>query len=183
MCSSRRSGRSLDERDRADSSQRTFLTIWPGGTRPTAASLNPSPGQPPTPNAVNVALSSSGTFEIFNEAGTVDIVIDVNGCYTRSSLQQLAQRVAALEGSSVAPSPSGFSARITGYGPGGSITRVVGDTTSGLSFEEDVRVDVTCPNGNVETDIVFDVPPGQTRGWSVLCDGVFTSVSVPVARP
>jgi len=30
----------------------TFLTVWPGGTRPTASSLNPVPGQPPTPNGV-----------------------------------------------------------------------------------------------------------------------------------
>ncbi|MFN3257895.1 MAG: hypothetical protein ACE37B_19620 [Ilumatobacter sp.] len=158
-----------------NASAQTFLTIWPGGRQPTAASLNPSPGQPPTPNAVVVALSDSGSFQMFNNAGQVDVVIDVNGYYTRSSLRQLQERVAALEGSNVAPTPSGFSARITGYGPGFSITEVVGDTTNGLSVEADVRVDITCPNGTVETDRVFDVPPGQTRGWSVLCDGVFTS--------
>lgn len=57
----------------------TFLTIWGDGTLPLAASLNPSPGQPPTPNAVNVKLSQNGSFKIFNRAGDVDVVVDVVG--------------------------------------------------------------------------------------------------------
>lgn len=62
-------------------SRQTFLTIWPGGQRPTAASLNPAPGEPPTPNAVNVSLSSTGSFQLYNDRGTVHTVIDVNGYY------------------------------------------------------------------------------------------------------
>lgn len=61
--------------------QLTFLTIWPGGARLLAASLNPAPGQPPTPNAVNALLSTTGAFSIYNDAGSVDVVIDVNGYY------------------------------------------------------------------------------------------------------
>src|SRR4029079_12805059 len=30
----------------------TFVTIWPGGARLLTSNLNPSPGAPPTPNAV-----------------------------------------------------------------------------------------------------------------------------------
>lgn len=152
----------------------TFVTVWPGGGRPNASSMNPAPGQPPTPNAVVTPVSASGTFQVYNLQGSVDLIIDVNGYYTPTSLRQIQERLAALEGSNVAPSPSGFSARITGYAPGGSITTVSGDATNGLNVEADVRVDVRCPNGSVEIDFVFNVPPGQTRGWSVLCDDVFT---------
>ncbi|BAN02168.1 hypothetical protein [Ilumatobacter coccineus] len=59
----------------------SYLTVWPGGDRPTAASLNPSPGQPPVPNAVTTALSVDHEFEVYNNAGNVDIVVDVNGYY------------------------------------------------------------------------------------------------------
>lgn len=62
----------------------TFLTVWAadGGERPRASSLNPAPGQPPTPNAVTTELSGAGAFNIFNSAGSVDVVVDVNGYYT-----------------------------------------------------------------------------------------------------
>lgn len=155
-------------------SEATFVTIWPSGPRPTVSSLNPAPGLPPTPNAVTAPLASNGTFRVFNLAGTVDLIMDVNGYYTKSPLDQIEARLTVLEGGGIAPGASGFSAMITGYGPGFSITDVSGVVTSGLSDEADVRVDVRCPNGNVETDHVFNVPAGATRGFSVLCDGVFT---------
>ncbi|MFN3257473.1 MAG: hypothetical protein ACE37B_17450 [Ilumatobacter sp.] len=62
----------------------SFLTVWPSGDRPTAASLNPFPGQPPVPNAVVSSLSGSGSFDVFNNAGSVNVVIDVNGYYIPS---------------------------------------------------------------------------------------------------
>lgn len=78
-------------------SEQSFLTIWPAGERPLAASLNPAPGQPPVPNAVTVDLSDAGGFNVYNERGTVDVVIDVNGYYTASSLSGLDGRLATLE--------------------------------------------------------------------------------------
>jgi len=63
-------------------SAETFLTVWPtGNDRPNASSLNPAPGSPPTPNAVVTGLSASGEFNIFNLAGSLHLVIDVNGYY------------------------------------------------------------------------------------------------------
>jgi hypothetical protein len=60
----------------------TFVTIWPADeTRPLASSLNALPGEPPTPNGVATELSDTGEFSIYNLAGTVDIVIDINGYY------------------------------------------------------------------------------------------------------
>ena len=65
-----------------DPTQATFLTLFPAAsTRPTASHLNPTPGQPPTPNAVNVDLDASGEFSVFNRFGTVHIIIDVVGYF------------------------------------------------------------------------------------------------------
>lgn len=61
----------------------TFLTLFPAGTtRPNASHLNPSPGAPPTPNAVSVDLDDTGTFSIFNKQGTVHVFADVVGYFT-----------------------------------------------------------------------------------------------------
>jgi hypothetical protein len=46
-----------------------------------SSSLNPSPGAPPTPNAITVPLANNGSFDIVNRFGTVDVVIDVVGYY------------------------------------------------------------------------------------------------------
>ncbi|MFN3255642.1 MAG: hypothetical protein ACE37B_08095 [Ilumatobacter sp.] len=59
----------------------TFLTFWPAGDQPEAASLNPSPGAPPIPNAVTTQLDDDGNFRVFNERGSVNVVIDVSGYY------------------------------------------------------------------------------------------------------
>ena len=61
--------------------QQTFLTIWADGPRPLASSLNPSAGSPPVPNAVTTELSATDTFQIYNDAGTVNVLVDVNGYY------------------------------------------------------------------------------------------------------
>ncbi len=80
-----------------DATAPSFLTIWPGGERPVASSLNPVPGQPPIPNAVVTTLSGAGSFEVYNLNGTVNVIIDVNGYYTKSSLLEIAGRLVALE--------------------------------------------------------------------------------------
>ena len=60
----------------------TFLRLWPAnGTLPATSNLNPIPGQPPTPNAVNVGLSPAGKFNVSNRFGTVNVIIDVVGIY------------------------------------------------------------------------------------------------------
>ena len=81
-----------------NASTRTFWTIWPNGEpQPEASSLNPAPGQPPTPNAVTTSLSGAGEFKVFNNNGTVGMLIDVNGYYTTASLTEIASRLAAVE--------------------------------------------------------------------------------------
>jgi hypothetical protein len=65
-----------------DATAPTFLAVWPSGqARPEASSLNPAPGQPPTPNAVTTDLGAGNQFNVFNLQGTVHVFADVVGYY------------------------------------------------------------------------------------------------------
>ena len=61
----------------------SFLTVWPSdaASRPGTSNLNWVPGAPPTPNKVDVALSSNGKVSIFNRFGTVNVIADIVGYY------------------------------------------------------------------------------------------------------
>ena len=60
----------------------SFLTVFPSDQPlPLASSLNWVAGQAPTPNAVTVPLSSDGRVSFYNNAGTVDIAVDIVGYY------------------------------------------------------------------------------------------------------
>ena len=66
-----------------DATLPTFLTIWATGQpQPEASSLNPVPGQPPTPNAVTTGINPGGQFDIYNLQGNVQVIADINGYYT-----------------------------------------------------------------------------------------------------
>jgi hypothetical protein len=59
----------------------SLLTIFPAGiARPTASSLNFVPGDIRA-NAVTVELGDDGEVSIYNDQGSVDVVVDVNGYY------------------------------------------------------------------------------------------------------
>ena len=63
-------------------SSKTNVRLYPAGAdTPTTSNLNPSPGAPPTPNAVTTDLDAAGEFAIFNESGTVNLIVDVVGYY------------------------------------------------------------------------------------------------------
>lgn len=76
-----------------NATQQSFLTFWGDGPNPGTANLNPAPGQPPIPNAVNTPLGSNGSFQMYNEAGTVDVVIDVNGYYVSHNHDDLYAKI------------------------------------------------------------------------------------------
>jgi hypothetical protein len=60
-----------------------YLTLFPGdlASAPNASNLNWVPGAPPTPNKVDVKLSPVGAINLFNSAGTVNVLADVVGYY------------------------------------------------------------------------------------------------------
>jgi hypothetical protein len=58
----------------------TFMTFWPGGTRPTGSTLNPAAHQT-VANAAITQLSNTNTFNVYNNVGTTGLIVDVNGSY------------------------------------------------------------------------------------------------------
>jgi hypothetical protein len=58
-----------------------FMTLAPKGGIGTASNLNWLRGQSPTPNSFTVALSGDGFIDVYNDRGTVNVIIDINGYY------------------------------------------------------------------------------------------------------
>lgn len=84
------------------------LRVFPANVAtPIVSNLNWLPGQSPTPNKVDVKLSPGGQIKLFNFRGTVDVLADVVGYYTNSTLTEIGQRLTALE----AAQPFSFEAR------------------------------------------------------------------------
>ncbi|MFJ6670322.1 hypothetical protein ACIQMJ_04355 [Actinosynnema sp. NPDC091369] len=64
-----------------DATAGTYVTAWPSGaTRPNASSLNVTPGGA-TPNGVTVALGSDRKVNVYNNAGFVNLIVDITGYY------------------------------------------------------------------------------------------------------
>jgi hypothetical protein len=60
----------------------SFLTIWPqGATRPLASNLNWTRGVT-VPNLVIVRLGTGSGISIFNNSGTVHVILDLAGFYS-----------------------------------------------------------------------------------------------------
>ncbi|MCA1683556.1 MAG: hypothetical protein LC708_00250, partial [Actinobacteria bacterium] len=75
----------------------SFLTVYPTGTGlPLASNVNFMAGDTVS-NRVMVRLGSGGRVTIFNQAGGVDVVVDLNGWYTDSSVVSVAGTYTALQ--------------------------------------------------------------------------------------
>ena len=82
-----------------DPTAQSNLRIYPANvtTVPLVSSLNWLPGQSPTPNKVDVKLSPSGEITLQNLNGTVNVLADVVGYYTNTSLRELVERLTLAE--------------------------------------------------------------------------------------
>jgi len=68
-----------------DTTEPSFVTAYPAGqSRPPASNLNWAPGET-VPNRAVVQLGSGGRITLYNNAGSVDVVADVNGYFTDKS--------------------------------------------------------------------------------------------------
>jgi hypothetical protein len=64
-----------------NTSAASYLTAWPDQSpRPLASDLNWTVGQT-VPSLAVVELSSAGKIDLYNAAGTADVIIDVAGWY------------------------------------------------------------------------------------------------------
>lgn len=70
----------------ANPTARTFITLYPADVpNPGTSNLNVLAGSTPTPNSANIPLSDTGQFNVFNNLGTVNVIIDINGYYQPST--------------------------------------------------------------------------------------------------
>ncbi len=81
-----------------DPTAASFLTVFPyAPSPPNASNLNYLPGDPPTPNKVDVELSAAGELGFYNLAGSAHVVADATGYYTTAALDAIGARLDALE--------------------------------------------------------------------------------------
>ncbi|MBV1869249.1 MAG: hypothetical protein KUG69_15305 [Marinosulfonomonas sp.] len=134
-----------------------FLTAWASGPLPNSSVLNSGVGDT-IANSIIVPLAPDGTFRLYTHA-PAHLLVDISGYF---------------DGGTALP-PAGLTASITGYSLAGSITQVIGVAGNGTSDSSRlVRVEVNCPGGELETTSVF-LGAFETKGWSVLCDGLHSS--------
>jgi hypothetical protein len=66
-----------------DSTEQSFITVWPTGTaEPTASTLNPRVGVP-VPNLAYLLLGTGGKLSIYNNSGSTQYIVDVFGYVVR----------------------------------------------------------------------------------------------------
>lgn len=128
----------------------TFLTVWPGGPRPTTSNLHAVAGQTVSTSMV-VQLSDTGTISIYNWSGSLNVAVDVQGYFAYSD--------PATAGGFVATAPSRVLDTRSGVGgvsgkvpPGGSIdVRAAGVTGSGVPANAEavyVTLGIATPAGS-----------------------------------
>jgi hypothetical protein len=100
----------------------SFLTAFPADqTRPTSANLNWAAGAGATPNNLTVALSPTGQFSLYNQNGSVNVVIDIGGYYSPAPLggPQGPAGPAGPKGDTGAPGATGAAGATGPAGPAG----------------------------------------------------------------
>jgi len=64
----------------------TYLTVWPkGGAKPTISNLNTQAGAAAISNSAVVPVGDDRQISVFNSAGSVNIIVDVQGYFTDSA--------------------------------------------------------------------------------------------------
>jgi hypothetical protein len=71
-----------------DTTNASYLTVYPGAPMPTASNLNWLAGGT-VANRVLVPLSSTGSITVSNQLGNAEVIVDVSGYFTNSGLATL----------------------------------------------------------------------------------------------
>ena len=138
-----------------------FLTVFPTGVAtPNASNLNFNAGET-IPNRVMVGVGTGGKVSIFNPAGTTDVVADVNGWFTDSTVGGTGSWFTPLTPARILDSRFGTGGFTTPWGPGSG--RVVG--VAGLGGVP-AMTDANPPTAVVANLTVTDTTTaGALTGW------------------
>ncbi len=140
----------------------SYLTIFPTGvTMPVASNLNFKAGQT-IPNRVMVGLSTgSGQVTIFNGVGSTDVVADVNGWFTDTSIGGVGSKFTPVTPARIEDSRNGTGGFLTPWGPGSGRAVVVAGQ-GGVPL----MTDPNAPTAVVANITVTDTTaPGAVVAW------------------
>ncbi|MEM9515409.1 MAG: hypothetical protein AAGA42_11195 [Actinomycetota bacterium] len=164
----------------------TNLRLFPANLTdvPTLSNLNVSAGQAPFPNKVDVALSPDGAIKIFNQNGTVSVLGDIAGYYTKASLTELNARLAAVEAQASANAASNTAqdsaiAALDAAQPFMTFTELPVSSVTVPATSTSIRsIEVTAPVDGHVAVIANGYIGESTPGQIVEC-AVLDSISVP----
>ena len=154
----------------------SYLTVYPGdATRPLSSNLNWTAASAPTPNQVTVGLSATGGIKAFNNAGTVDVVVDIVGYYVASAGG--AQGPAGPAGPSAinAKIPSGTT--VTGYEAFSWVGVQSGNHFETIHFPGKAPVALTDATVNFANTFTVNTPENDTT-----CKGTFAAPTAPAGQ-
>lgn len=161
-----------------------FLTVFPAdASLPNASNLNWAAGQAPTPNAVTVDLSSDGKVNVFNERGTVNVIIDIVGYYEDHNHDDSYYTKAQTDAAIVARAPVAASAHETDVFPEPTVdTAILSVTITApvaglLQMNADVWIFAQGTGG------FFDCALDLGAGALAALPGTFRDVFLPAAPP
>jgi len=136
----------------------SYLTVFPADApRPLSSNLNWTAASSPTPNQVTVGVSAQGAIGVYNNAGTVDVIIDVVGYYEAEGSDTGTVAQVGSGGADGAPGPAGADGA---PGPAGADGRTILSGTG-------------APVGGEEGDFFIDTAtntiygPKTAVGWVV----------------
>ena len=157
----------------------SYLTVYPGdATRPLSSNLNWTAASAPTPNQVTVGLSATGGIKAFNNAGTVDVVIDIVGYYVAS--------VGGAQGPAGPAGPAGASLLNSKIPSGTTITGYEAFTWTGVQsgqHDEVVHLPAKAPAAltdalvNFANTFTVNTPENDTT-----CTGTFAAPTAPAGH-
>ncbi|MFE2423195.1 PKD domain-containing protein [Streptomyces hokutonensis] len=146
----------------------TVITAYPDGTtRPTASNLNPVPGQV-TPNMVTVPVAPDGYVDLYNNAGSIDLVGDVEGYYSTTAVVTLGGTgfVQVSGPTRVLDTRTGIGTPKGKAGPGGLVTLTL--PTGGAGNASAVLLNVTETNATASSWVAVEPSSGDVPTTSVL---------------
>jgi hypothetical protein len=124
----------------------SYLTVWPdGAARPTASNLNFA-SQQTVPNRVVVKVGANGKIDLFNAAGQVDIVADLNGWFTDANPGGSGARFQGMQPTRILDTRNGTGGFSNSLGPGGSLALSVAGVAGIPSSATAVVANVTVTN-------------------------------------
>ena len=159
-----------------DTTAASYLTVYPGGSRPLASDLNWGPGQT-VPNLTVATLSGTGAIAVFNDAGRADVVVDAFGYFVPETPSPLVVTTTSLPASNLG---AGYSAGLSAYGgtPPYSWRLLTGALPPGLSLSTTGLI-----SGTTSADGLYSFQVEATDSASPTPETAAAQLSILVSPP